>query len=70
MAPDDRFQEALFTFMPVFIEELLAGRERLRSLGVVPAAEAEAVAEKADADGDLWLTDADVAEFIGREKEG
>ena len=54
--------------MPVFIEELLAGRERLRSLGVVPAAEAEAVAEKtrkqAEGDEDLWLTDADVAEFL------
>ena len=63
--PDPKLQAALDEHMPEFLEELLAGRERLRSLGVVPAGEAEPVAEKADANGDLWLTDKDVEEFIG-----
>ena len=73
IAPDDRFQAALDKFMPEFLEELLAGRERLRSLGVVPAAEAEALAKKtreqAAGDEDLWLTDADVEEFLEHKGE-
>ena len=75
IAPDARFQAALDEYMPLFIEELLTGRGRLRELGVVPAAEAEwsrgrrlredIFRDIAEADKDLWLTDEDVAEFIG-----
>ena len=76
VAPDDRYQAALDESMPVFIEELLAGRQRLRSLGVVPAVEVEAAAEQAReqareaaGDEDLWLTDADVAFLNGEGAE-
>ena len=67
--PDERFHAALDESMPVFINELLTGRDRLRSLGIVPAGEAEAVAEKAASNEDLWLTDADVEEFLKHKGE-
>ena len=35
--PDDKLQAAMDQHIPTFIEELLAGRERLRELGVEPA---------------------------------
>lgn len=65
IAPDDSFQAALDDALPEFIEEVLAGRERLRSLGVVPEAEASAEAQvNGESDPNLWLTDADVEEFL------
>ena len=65
VAPDDKFLAALDEHMPVFIGELLEGRERLRSLGVVPEPEAEATkVRKVEGDESLWLTDEDVAEFL------
>ena len=39
--PDPKYQKALDEHMPTFIAELLAGRDRLRELGVVPASEVE-----------------------------
>lgn len=41
VVPDPAYQDALDTHMPTFIEELLAGRDRLRELGVVPVSEIE-----------------------------
>ena len=35
--PDDKLQAAMDEHIPTFIAELLAGRERLRALGVEPA---------------------------------
>ena len=35
--PDEKYQAALDELMPVFVEEVLAGRERLRELGAVIA---------------------------------
>ena len=35
--PDEKLQAAMDEHIPTFIEELLAGRERLRALGVEPA---------------------------------
>ena len=35
--PDEKLQAAMDEHIPTFIEELLAGRERLRELGVEPA---------------------------------
>lgn len=35
--PDDAYQRALDKHIPTFVDELLAGRERLRELGVEPA---------------------------------
>ena len=40
VAPDDRYQDALDTFVPLFIEELLERRENLKARGVVPWTEA------------------------------
>ena len=37
--PDYKFEEALDTHLPTFIEELLAGRDRLRAMGVSPETE-------------------------------
>ena len=65
--PDPKLQKALDEIMPHFIAEILSGRERLRSLGVVPASE---VPEEKPGDADLWLTDEDVAEFIRGSEHG
>ena len=34
VAPDEKYQDALDDHIPDFIKELLAGRERLRGMGV------------------------------------
>ena len=39
--PDEKIQAAFDEAIPAFIDELMAGRERLRELGVVPAGEIE-----------------------------
>ena len=39
--PDEKLQAAFDEAIPAFIDELMAGRERLRELGVVPAGEIE-----------------------------
>ena len=40
--PDAKYQAALDDLMPVFVEEVIAGRERLRELGAVIAPKEEA----------------------------
>ena len=67
--PDSKIQTVLDEIMPHFVAEVLAGRERMRSLGVVPAAEVEATEEADPSDADLWLTEDDVAEFLHPEGE-